>query len=72
MSRRQAEKRKSALVMAEANAKLTDAQKLAKAKGRVTSGLGESAKEIARLTKKIEDAKNQAPKKEKKADAVAA
>jgi signal recognition particle GTPase len=52
--------------MAEANAKLTDAQKLAKAKDRVAKGMGESAKEIARLTKRIEDAKNQAPKKEKK------
>jgi hypothetical protein len=71
MSRRQAEKRKKAFAMADANDKLTDAQKLAKAKGRVASGMGESVKEIARLTKRIEDAKNQAPKKEKK-ESVAA
>ena len=71
MSRRQAEKRKKALEMEAKNALLSPAQKLAKAKARVTSGVGESAKEIARLTKQVEDAKNQAPKKEK-AEKVAA
>lgn len=61
-----AEKRKKANEMNEANAKLSPQQKLVKLNNRMGDGVG-AVKERARLAKQIEDAKNQAPKKEKKA-----
>lgn len=51
--------------MVESNSKLSPIQKLAKLDKRLGVGVG-AVKERRRLDAEIEDAKNQAPKKEKK------